>query len=164
MFNIATTEPYIAQSTIAPFRWGWDSNHWVPYMLHYPLRSPRPTHLLLQLKLTRPPSSLSGSNTSANRFRISYRSPMTSTSSAMINTGCHISFRWTKKFGCTCRKSALQDPIGSFAHSVMVCTPSPNMWVIIISSSTFLLSLACTQCSTWISFDRISHHYWTPQR
>jgi hypothetical protein len=83
-------------------------------MLHFPLRSPRPTHLLLQLKLTKPPGSLSGSNTSTNRFRISYRSPMTSTSSAMINIGCHISFRWATKFGCTCRKNALQDPIGSF--------------------------------------------------
>jgi hypothetical protein len=28
-------------------------------MLHFPLRSPRPTHLLLQLKLTKPPGSLS---------------------------------------------------------------------------------------------------------
>jgi hypothetical protein len=133
-------------------------------MLHYPLRSPHPTHLLLQLKLTKPPGSLSESRTSANRFRISYRSPMTSTSSTMINIGCHISFRWATKFGCTCRKSALQDPIGSFAHFVMGHTPSPRMWMIIFSSSTFLLSLACTQCSTWISFNCISHHYWTPQR
>jgi hypothetical protein len=30
MFNIATTEPCISQPTIAPFRWGWYSNHWVP--------------------------------------------------------------------------------------------------------------------------------------
>jgi hypothetical protein len=133
-------------------------------MFHYPLRSPRPTHLLLQLKLKKPPGSLSRSNTSSNRFRISYRSPMTSTSSAMINIGCHISFRWATKFGCTCRKNALQDPIGSFTHSIMGCTPSPRLWVIMILSSTFLLSLACTQCSTWISFDLISHHYWTPQR
>jgi hypothetical protein len=80
-------------------------------MLHFPLRSPRPTHLLLQLKLTKPPGSLSGSSTSTNRFRISYRSPMTSTNNAMINIGCHISFRWATKFGCTCRKNALQDPI-----------------------------------------------------
>jgi hypothetical protein len=80
-------------------------------MLHFPLRSPRPTPLLLQLRLTKPPGSLRGSNTSTNRFRISYRSPMTSTSSAMINIGCHISFRWVTKFGCTCRKNALQDPI-----------------------------------------------------
>jgi hypothetical protein len=88
-------------------------------MLHFPLRSPRLTHLLLQLKLTKPPGSLSGSSTSTNRFRISYRSPMTSTNNAMINIGCRISFRWATKFGCTCRKNALQDPIGSFAHSVM---------------------------------------------
>jgi hypothetical protein len=133
-------------------------------MLHFPLRSPRPTHLLLQLKLTKPLGSLRGSSTSANRFRISYRSPMTSTSNAMINIGCHISFRWATKFGCTCRKNALQDPIGSFTHSIMGCTPSPRLWGIILLSSTFLLSLACTQCSTWISFDLISHHYWTPQK
>jgi hypothetical protein len=31
----------------------------------------------------------------------------------MINIGCHISFRWVTKFGCTCRKNALQDPIKS---------------------------------------------------
>jgi hypothetical protein len=30
MSNIATTEPCIAQPTTTPFRWGWDSNHWVP--------------------------------------------------------------------------------------------------------------------------------------
>jgi hypothetical protein len=132
-------------------------------MLHFPLRSPRLTHLLLQLKLTKPPGSLSGSITSSNRFMISYISPMTSTSSAMINIGCHISFRWATKFGCTCRKNALKDPIRSFAHSVMGHTPSPRLWGIIILSSTFLLSLACTQCSTWTSFDLISHHYWTPQ-
>jgi hypothetical protein len=76
-------------------------------MLHFPLQSPQPTHLLLQLKLTKPPISLRGSNTSANRFRISYRSPMTSTSNTMINIGCHISFRWATKFGCTCRKNTL---------------------------------------------------------
>jgi hypothetical protein len=157
-------EPYIAQLTTTPFRSGWDSNHWVPWMLHYLLRPPRSTHHLLQLKLTKPPGSLRGSNTSANRFRIFYRSPMPSTSNAMINTGCHISFRWETKCGCTCRKNALQGPIGSFAHSVMDLTPSPRLWVTIILSSTFPLSLACTQCSTWISFDHISHHYWTPQR
>jgi hypothetical protein len=62
-----------------------------------------------------------------------------------------------------CRNNTLQDPIGSFAHSVMGRTPSPRSWGIMLLSSTFLLSLACTQCSTWISFALISHHYWTPQ-
>jgi hypothetical protein len=133
-------------------------------MLHFPLRSPQLTHLLLQLKLKKPPSSLNGSNTSANRFRISYKSPMTSTNSAMINIGCHISFRWATKFGCTCRKNSLQDPIRIFAHSIMDHILSPRLWGITLLSSTFLLSLACTQCSTWISFALISHHYWTPQK
>jgi hypothetical protein len=162
--SIATTKPCIAQLATTPFKWGWDSNHWFPYMLHFPLRSPRLTHLLLQLKLKKPPGSLSGSNTSTKRFRISYRSPMTSTNSAMINIRCRISFRWVTKFGCTCRKNALQDPIRSFSHSVMDHTLSPRLWWIILLSSTFLLSLACTQCSMWISFTLISHHYWTPQK
>jgi hypothetical protein len=131
-------------------------------MLHFPLQSPRLNHLLLQLKLTKPPSSLSGSNTSTNRFRISYRSTMKNTNNAMINIGCHIRFRWATKFGCTCRKNALQDPIVSFTHFVMGRTLSPRPWGIMILSSTFLLSLACSQCSTWTSFDLISHHYWTP--
>jgi hypothetical protein len=108
-------------------------------MLHFPLRSPRPTHLLLQMKFTKPPSSLSGSNTSTNKFRISYRSPMASTRNAIINIGCHISFRWAKKFGCTCRKNTLQDPIGSFAHSILGRTPSPSLWgvILLISNSSF---------------------------
>jgi hypothetical protein len=132
-------------------------------MLHFPLRSHLPTHLLLQLNLTKPLDSLSGSRTSANRFRISYKIPMTSTRSTMINIEYHISFRWATKFGYTCRKSTLQDPIGSCTHSIMGRTPSPRPWGIMLLISTFLLSLACTQCSTWISFALISHHYWTPQ-
>jgi hypothetical protein len=66
-----------------------------------------PTHLLFQLKLTKPHGSLRGSSTSTNRFKISYRSPMTSTNNAMINIRCHISFWWETKFGFTCIKNAL---------------------------------------------------------
>jgi hypothetical protein len=133
-------------------------------MLHFPLWPPQLIHLLLQLKMTNPPSSLSGFITSTNRFRISYKSPMASTNSAMINIGLHISFRWATNFGCTCRKNTLNDPIGSFAHSVINHTLSPRTWGIILLRSTFLLSLACTHCSTWISFALIFHHYWTPQK
>jgi hypothetical protein len=133
-------------------------------MLHYPLRTPRKICPMLQLKLTKPPGSLSGSNASANRFMIFYRSPMPSTSNAMINTGCHTSFRWETKFGCTCIKNALQGPIGSFVHSAMDLTPSPRLWETTLLSSTFPPSLACIECSMWISFNHIFHHYWTPQR
>jgi hypothetical protein len=73
-------------------------------------------------------------------------------------------FRSVTKFGCTCRKNALQDPIRSFSHLIMGPTPSPRPWGIIILSSTFLISLSYAQCSTWISFTLISHHYWTPQK
>jgi hypothetical protein len=164
MSSIATTEPCIAQLDTYPFRWGWYSNHWAPWMLHYPWRPPRPTHPLLHRKLTNPPGSLSGSITSTNRFRIFYRSLIPSTSNTMINIGCHISFRWVTKFGCICRKNALQGPIGRFAHSIISCTPSPRLWVTILLRSTFPPSLVCIQSSTWLSFDHISHHYWTPQR
>jgi hypothetical protein len=150
MSNIATTDACIAQLDTTPFRWGWDSNHWAPWMLHYPWWPPWSTRLLLHQKLRKPPDSLSRSNTSTNRFRILYISLMPSISYAMINIRCHISFKWETKFGCTCRKNTLQGPIRSFTHSVM--------------GSTFPLSLACTQSSTWLSFDHISHHYWTPQR
>jgi hypothetical protein len=102
-----------------PFQVGLGFQPLGPIDVALPLAVTSPTHLLLQLKLTKPPGSLSGSNTSTNRFRISYRSPMTSTSNTMINIGCHISFRWATKFGCTCRKNTLQDPIESFTHSIM---------------------------------------------
>jgi hypothetical protein len=164
MFITTRTEPYIAQSTTSPFRWGWDFNHWVPWMLHYPLQPPRKTHPMLKLKPTKLPSSLSGFNTSTNRFRIFCRSPIPSTSIVMINTECHTSFRWEIIFGCTCRKNALHDPIGSFVHSAMDFIPSPKLWVTILLSSTFPPSLACTQCLMWTSFSHTFHHYLTPQR
>jgi hypothetical protein len=164
MFITTTIEPYIAQPTTTPFRWCWDFNHWVLWMFHYPLQPPRQTHRMLQLKLTKTPSSLSRSNTSTNRFRIFYRILVPSTSNAMINTKCHTNFGWETKFGCTCRKNALQGLIKNFVYSVMDLTPSQRLWVIIILSSTFLPSLACTQCSMWTSFDPIFHHYWTPRR
>jgi hypothetical protein len=100
--------PYISQPSTTPFRWGWDFNHWVPCMLHYPLGPPRKTHCMLQVKLTKPPCSLSGSNTFTNSFKIFYRSPITSTRNTMINIRCHTSLRWETKFGCTCRKKSLQ--------------------------------------------------------
>jgi hypothetical protein len=164
VFIIATTDPYIDPLAIDPFISGWDSNHSVPWMLHYLLWPPQPIHHLLKLKLTKPPGSLRGCITSANRFRIFYRSPMLSTSNAMINIGYHIIFRWETKCGYTCRKNALLGPIEIFALSVTDLTPSPRLWMRIILSSTFLLSLACTQCSTWIFFSYTSHHYWRPPR
>jgi hypothetical protein len=98
MFNTATTKPYIAKPTISPFKWGWNLNHSVPWMFHYHLRPPWQTRPMLKLKLTKPPSSLSGSSTSTIRFRIFYKSQIPSTSSTMINTRCHTSFGWEKKF------------------------------------------------------------------
>jgi hypothetical protein len=111
MFITVTIEPYIAQPATTPFRWGWDFNHLVPWMLHYPLRPHRRNRPMIKPKLTKPLGSLNKSNTSTNMFRIFWRSLMQSTSNAMINTKCHTSFGWEIKFGCTCRKNTLHDPI-----------------------------------------------------
>jgi hypothetical protein len=62
------------------------------------------------------------------------------------------------------QKECLTGPHRKLSHSIMGRTPSPRLWVTILLSSTFPLSLACTQSSTWLSFGHISHHYWTPQR
>jgi hypothetical protein len=35
MFNTVTTGLSIAPPSIAHFKWGYDSNIWVPLMLHY---------------------------------------------------------------------------------------------------------------------------------
>jgi hypothetical protein len=164
MFRKVTIEPYIAQSTITPFRWGWDFNHWVPWMLHYPLRPHRKNHPMLKPKPTKPPGSLKESNTSTNKFMIFFKSLIPSISNTMINIECHTSFRWDIKVGCICRKNALQDPIRSFFHSSMDLTPSPRLWVTFFLSSTFPPSLACTQCLMWTSFDHTFHHFWTPHR
>jgi hypothetical protein len=144
MFNTTTIEPYIAQPITTPFRWGWHFNHWVPWMFHYPLRPPKKTSPMLQLKLKNPLGSLSGSNTSTNRFKIFYRSPIPSTSNTMINIRCHTILRWETKFGCTCRKNTLHGPTRIFVHSTMDLTPSPRLWETMILISTFPPSLACT--------------------
>jgi hypothetical protein len=113
MFNTVTTGLSIAPPTIAHFRWGWDSNPWVPLMLHYLFPPHRQTLPMFSLRPTKPPDSLSGFNTSANRSRRFCRNPMLSTSNAMINTGYHTSFRLETKSGYICRRSISQGPIGS---------------------------------------------------
>jgi hypothetical protein len=164
IFSTTTTDPYIAQSTTTPFRWGFDFNHWVPWMLHYPLWPPKQTPPMLQLNLTMPPGSLRRSNTYTNMFMIFCRSRMPSTRRTMINTECHISFRWETKFGCTCRKNALHGLIRSFVHFVMDLTPSPRAWETMIFMSTIPPSLDFIHCLMWISFGHIVHHYWTAKR
>jgi hypothetical protein len=114
IFNIVTIDPYMAKPTTSPFRWGWDFNHWVPCMFHYPLRPHMQNHPILKTKPTKTPISLNESITSNNRFKLFFTSPMPSASSAMVNNKFHTSFRWEIKFGFTCKKNALQDPIGSF--------------------------------------------------
>jgi hypothetical protein len=144
MFNTITIVPYIAQPTTSPSKWGWDFNHWISWMFHFPLHPHRKNHPMKKSKSTKPPSSLNESNKSANMFRIFCRSPMPITSTVMINTGCHKCFRWEIKFGCTCIKNSLQDPIRSFVYTVMDLKPSPRMWVTMLLRSTFPPSLACT--------------------
>jgi hypothetical protein len=116
---------------------------------------------LISLQSTKPPDSLTGFNTSANRSRRFCRNPMLSTSSAMINIGYHTSFRLATKSGYICRRSVSLGPIRSFAHFVMGLTLSPRLWVAMLLSSTFHPSLVYIQYSMWTSFGHILHHYWT---
>jgi hypothetical protein len=164
MFNTSTTRLSIAPLAIAHFRWGWDSNPWVPLMLHYLLQPHRNNIPMFSLRPTKPPYLLSEFNTFANRSMRFYIKLMKSTSNVVIKTRYHTSFRWETRSGCICRKSTLQGPIRSFSHFAMGLTLSPRLWVAMLLSSTLYPSLACTQCSMWTSFGHIFHHYWTPRR
>jgi hypothetical protein len=159
MFSTATTGLSIAQLAIAHFRWGWDSNPWVPLMLHYLLQPHRKNLPIFSLRPTNPPVSLSRFNTSANRSMRFCRRPMLTTSSAMINTEYRTSFRRDTRSGYICRKTGLQGPIGSSSHFAMGLTLSPRLCIAMLLSSTFHPSLACTRCSMWTSFGHIFHHY-----
>jgi hypothetical protein len=164
MFSTNTTGLSIAPLVISHFRWGWDSNPWVPLMLHHLLQPHRQNLIMFSLRPKKPPDSLSRFSTSANRSMRFYRNPMLSTSNAMIKTRYRTSFRWETSFVYICRKRTLQGPIGISSHFIMGLTLSPRLWVAIILSSTLHPSLYCTQCSMWTSFGHIFHHYWTPQR
>jgi hypothetical protein len=144
MFKTVTTGLSIAPPTMAHLRWGWDSDPCVPLMLHYLLQPHRKTLPTFILRPKKPPDSLSGFNTSANRSMRFCKKPMLSTSSAMINTEYYTSFRLETSSGYICRKSILQGPIGSSTHFSMGLTLSPRMWVAIILSSTLHPSLDCT--------------------
>jgi hypothetical protein len=99
---------------------------------------------MLKQRLNRKPNLLSASSTSKNKLMISCRKPMPSTSSATINIRWHTNFRWDIRFGFICRKSASEDPIGSYTHSDTGLTPSPRLWVRMILNQVFLLSFSCT--------------------
>jgi hypothetical protein len=144
VFNTTTTWLSIAPPTIAHFRWGWDSNPWVPLMLHYLLQPHRHNLPMFSMRPTNPPDSLRGFGTSANISMRFCRKPMLSTSNAMINTEYHKSFRWETRFCYICRKNALQGPIKSSVHFSMRLILSPRLWVTILLNSTLPPSLACT--------------------
>jgi hypothetical protein len=147
VFNIATTWLSITPPTISHFRWGWDSNSWVPLMFHYLLQPHRQNIPMFILRLKKPLDSLRGFNTSANRSMIFYKKPILSTSSTMINTKYRTSFKWETRSSYICRKNILQGPIRSFVHFSMGLTLSPRLWETMLLSSTLPPSLACTQCS-----------------
>jgi hypothetical protein len=145
MFNTTTTELSIVPPVIAHFRWGWDSNPWVPLMLHYLLQQHRKILPMFSLRMKKPPDSLSGFNTSTNRSMVFWRKPMLiSTSSAMINIRYRTSFRWETRSSYICRKNSLQSPIERSIHFDMGLTLSPRLWVTMLLSSTLPPSLACT--------------------
>ena len=92
------------------------------------------------------------------------RKLMPSTSNDMINNGFHTNSKWVTRFGCICRKSTSQDPIGSFVHFDMGLTPSPRLWVTMLLNWVFPASLAYTRYSMWTSFAHTFHYCWTHRR
>jgi hypothetical protein len=163
MFNTTTTRLSIAPPTIVPFRWGWDSNPWVPLILHYLLQPHRQILLVFSLRPTKPPNSLSKFSSSTNRSMRFCRKPMLSTSSAMINIGYRTNLRWETRSGYICRNNALQGPIGSSVHFTIGPTLSPRLWVTMLLSSTLPRSLDSTdvQCGPPTT---IFSTIWTPRR
>jgi hypothetical protein len=159
MFITTTIGLSIAPPSIYNFRWGWDSNPWVPLKWHYLLPQHGKKLRMFILRLTKPLYSLRGFIIFTNRSVRFCRNPMQSTSSATINIGYHTSFRWETRFGYICRKITLQGPIGRFTHFIMGITQSPRLWVAMLLISTLHPSLACTQCSMWTSFGHIFHPY-----
>jgi hypothetical protein len=164
MFITATSGLSIAPSTIAHFRWGWNSNPWVPLMLHYLLPLHRKNIPMFILRPKKTPDSLSGFNTSTNRSMRFCRNPMLSTSITMINTWYRTIFRWETRSCYVFRKRSLHFPIEISTHFTMCLTLSLRLWVAMFLSSTLHPSLDCTQCSMWTSFGHIFHPYWRPQR
>jgi hypothetical protein len=164
MFNTITTWLSISPLAISHFRWDWDSNPWVPLMLHYLLPPHKETLPMFSLRRTKSPDSLSVFNTFSNRSTQFCRNPMLSKRSTMINTGYRTSFRLETKSGYICRRSVSHGPIESSSHFSMGLTLSPRLWVAMILRSTLHPSLAYTQFSMWTSFGHIFHHYWTPHR
>jgi hypothetical protein len=106
MFNTNTTWLSIAPTNIDPFRWGWDSNPWVPLMLHYLLQPHKQILPMFILRSKNPLDSFSRFTTSSNRSMIFSRNPMLSTSNTMINTRYHTSFRWETRPGYICRNNS----------------------------------------------------------
>jgi hypothetical protein len=155
MFNTTTIGISIAPLAISHFRWGYDSNPWVPLMLHYLLQPHRKNLPMFSLRPKKIPDSLRGFSTFSNRSMRFCRKPVLSTISAMINTEYRTSFKWETRSGYICRKSTLQGPIGIFVHFTMGLTPSPRLWVTMFSPS-----LAYTMCSIWTSFSHSFHPCW----
>jgi hypothetical protein len=131
-----------------PFQVGLGFQPLCPIDVAIPFAVTQADSLMSSLKLTRLTTSLSTFNTSTSRSMTYWTKPMLSTSSGMINIGCHTSSRWATKFGYICRRSTLLGPHRKL-HPLfdMGHTPSPRLWETIPLSSTFHHSLVCTQCS-----------------
>jgi len=144
MSNTTITRLSTSRLATACFRWAWDSSDYVPLMWPCHLQLLMQIPLMSSPKLIRQTSSLSTSNISTNRSTTFWRNQIPSTSSDMINIGCHTSFRWVTKSGCICKRNALLEPIENSDYSDMVLTPLPRKWETMHLSSAFPHSLACT--------------------
>ena len=162
MYNIAITKLSTTQLATNPFRWAWDSSHYVPLTQPCHLQLLRKIQLMSSLKMKRQTTTLSAFSTSTNRFMTYWTEPILSTSNTMINIGCHTTSRQATMYGYICKRSASLDPTTSFTRSDMGHTQPQRLQGTIPSSSVFHHSLVYTQYSMWIAFIPTFHLYQTP--
>ncbi len=97
----------------SPFQVGLGFQPLCPIDVAMPLAATHMNSAHVQSETDKAPTSLSASNIFASSSMTFLRNQMPSTSSDMINTGCHTSFRWATKSGCICKRNALLEPIGN---------------------------------------------------
>lgn len=98
MLTIAILEPSIALLTIVLFNHALGFNHWSVLMQFFALCPHHQICTMLKSRKIKQPNLLNISNTSNNRFMMSYKNPMSSTRNNMTYIKFHTSLRLVIKW------------------------------------------------------------------
>ena len=118
MSSIAIIGLSIARIATSLLRRSLDSNNYVSLMWPYHLQLLTQIQLMSSLKQIRQIASLSTSNIFASRSMIFWRNQIPSTSSDMINIGCHTSFRWRQCLGAFAKGMPYQSLSKTYTTSI----------------------------------------------